>query len=520
MDINDINEINTTGFSGTDPEVENSISEEIKSAMEATPKYSAEAPAEPVLPEDPVEAVTDSDLSAAMDAAPRYSQEMNGAVVEEPQVQTGTPEDLKAAMDAVPIYNTDAPLQAPEEDPSLADTADLDETDLAAEVKRARPDYAEPWREPAYTATSDSVRAYSPNRYEGGTYTPRKTKKKRSGFGRWLAAALAMAILCGLAGGGAAYMVTRSMLKNNEAAVGRSVGNQVVIGGTTTESKSNGESSSAKSVRVTGEELTAAQLYEMACQQVVGVNTSVNTTNLFGQTTSSAVSGSGFIISEDGYIMTNYHVIEYAAVYKGELTVIMHDGTTYPAEIIGYESENDVAVIKIDAEGLNPVTFGSSENMVVGEDIYAVGNPLGELQFTMTKGMVSALDRYITTDSKTTINMFQIDAAVNSGNSGGPVYNTRGEVIGIVTAKYSDTGVEGLGFAIPIDDAVSISTQLIEQGYVSGKAFLGVNVQDITETYAYYLNLPRGAYIYSINDGSCAQTAGLRVGDVITAVGD
>ena len=209
--------------------------------------------------------------------------------------------------------------------------------------------------------------------------------------------------------------------------------------------------------------LTGDQIYyDLACQQVVGVNTSF-TTNAFGMSTPRAVSGSGFIISEDGYILTNYHVISYAVVYNGKLTVLTKDGTTYDAKVIGYLESNDIAVIKIDAKGLKPVALGDSDKMLVGEAVYAVGNPLGELEYSMTDGIVSAQDRMITTrdditNATTSINMFQITAAVNAGNSGGPVYNSRGEVIGIVTAKYADEGIEGLGFAIPINDAVSVAT--------------------------------------------------------------
>ncbi len=384
-------------------------------------------------------------------------------------------------------------------------------------IETPKADFTEPWREPTYTSTSDNVRAYSPNRYSANTatYAPRKKKKKKNSFAKAVGFILVAAVVCGICGGGAAYLVTDAMLKDQ----GGSTNNPQVVLGATAENR--GENNDApQSMSVTGETLTGAQIYSMACNQVVGVNTSVTTTNIFGQQSSSAVSGSGFIISSDGYILTNYHVIEYADKYDYDLTVMLYDGTSYPAEIIGSEPDNDVAVIKIDATGLSPVTFGSSEEMNVGEPVYAIGNPLGELEFTMTTGSISALDRYVTTDANTSINMFQIDAAVNSGNSGGPVYNSRGEVIGIVTAKYSSTGVEGIGFAIPIDDAVNISTQLINQGYVSGKAYLGVNVQDITESYAYYLNLPQGAYVYSLVDGSCAGAAGMKVGDVITAVGD
>lgn len=188
-------------------------------------------------------------------------------------------------------------------------------------------------------------------------------------------------------------------------------------------------------------------------------------------TSSAAVSGSGFIASSDGYIITNYHVIQNAYEGNFDINVMTHDGTKYIATVVGTEQDNDIAVLKIDAEGLNPVTFGDSDELAVGDTVYAVGNPLGELEFSMSTGHVSAKDRAITTEeSATPINVFQIDAAVNSGNSGGPVYNDQGQVVGVVNAKYSATGVEGIGFAIPANDAVSIANDLITKGYVTGKA--------------------------------------------------
>jgi len=236
---------------------------------------------------------------------------------------------------------------------------------------------------------------------------------------------------------------------------------------------------------------------------------------------SGAVTGSGFIISEDGYILTNYHVIEDA--YKGRLdvTVMLHDGTSYTAQIVGTEPDNDVAVLKIEAEGLNAVTIGDSDTLRVGDTVYAVGNPLGELEFSMTTGHVSAKDRVIKTDNGAeAISMFQVDAAVNSGNSGGPVYNDRGEVVGIVTAKYSSSGVEGIGFAIPVNDAAAIARDLVTTGYVTGKAHLGVTVNTkYNEMYAQYYGWPLGAYIDGVENGSCAQQAGIEAGDIITRVG-
>lgn len=266
--------------------------------------------------------------------------------------------------------------------------------------------------------------------------------------------------------------------------------------------------------------LSANEIYEQALRQVVAVKSTAKTENIFGQETASATSGTGFIISKDGYIMTNYHVIEYSVVYGYELSVVFSDGTSYPADIIGYYSDNDIAIIKIEAANLNSVSFGDSDSMLVGETVYCVGNPLGELDFTMTSGIISALDRTIATDAYTSINMFQFDAAVNSGNSGGPVFNGYGNVIGIVTAKYSDEGVEGLGFAIPINDAVDIASDLIEHGYVTGEASLGISVRDVEAYVAQYYSIPNGAYVYSVDKGSCADKAGFKAGDVITAVGE
>ena len=271
-----------------------------------------------------------------------------------------------------------------------------------------------------------------------------------------------------------------------------------------------------------GSAMSASSIYDLACQQVVGISSEITYSNFFGMTSSAAVSGSGFIVSSDGYIITNYHVIQNAYEGNFDINVMTHDGTKYIATVVGTEQDNDIAVLKIDAEGLNPVTFGDSDELAVGDTVYAVGNPLGELAFTMTTGHVSALDRKITTsESSSAINMFQFDAAVNSGNSGGPLYNAEGKVIGIVTAKYSSTGVEGLSFAIPINDAIDIANDLITNGYVTGKAYLGVSIDThYNSVYASYLNAPEGAYVSSVEKGSCAEKCGLSAGDIITKVGD
>ena len=358
-------------------------------------------------------------------------------------------------------------------------------------------------------------------------YTPPEPKKaekhEKSGKGGRILGIIALCLVCALLGGlvGASFM-GRS-LDGRIAALEDARTEQALE--RITEAAAAGSADNAQAatpVKNDSAALTASAIYEQACEQVVGVTTEVTYTNFFGMNSSSAVSGTGFIVSEDGYILTNYHVIELAAQNDKDVNVILYDGTRYTASIVGYEKYNDVAVLKIDATGLKPVSFGNSDSLAVGDLVYAVGNPLGELDFSMSTGHVSALDRAITSDeSGVAINMFQIDAAVNSGNSGGPVYNAAGEVVGIVTAKYASTGVEGLGFAIPINDAVKIASDLITKGYVTGKAYMGVQIdQRYNSLYSQYYNMPLGAYVYSVEDGSCAEKAGLLAKDIITRLGD
>lgn len=264
--------------------------------------------------------------------------------------------------------------------------------------------------------------------------------------------------------------------------------------------------------------LSPEDIYTSACESTVGITIPGHSSNIFGQSSSGSVSGSGLVISENGYILTNYHVIEDAHTQGSVIQVVTFDGGEYIADVVGVETDSDLAVLKIGAGGLTPAYLGNSDEMRVGQTVYAVGNPLGELTYTMTSGIVSALDRNITTDINVTVNMFQIDAAVNNGNSGGPVYNAYGQVIGIVTAKFSENGMEGLGFAIPINDVYTIANELITNGYVSGKAYLGLTLTTVSASVAQYYNMVEGVYVYSVEPGSCAQEAGLTTGDIITAI--
>ena len=264
--------------------------------------------------------------------------------------------------------------------------------------------------------------------------------------------------------------------------------------------------------------LTASQVYAMNVNSVVAISNRA-TTNIYGQETEMAASGSGFIISEDGYVVSNYHVVEGA----DKLSVITYDGTEYAAKLVGYDQSNDVSLLKIEATGLDPVTIGSSDDLIVGDQVVAIGNPLGELTSTLTVGYISAKDRTINTDGTYNINMMQTDAAINSGNSGGPLFNMKGEVIGITTAKYSGSSnsgasIEGIGFAIPMDDVMGILQDLRDYGYVKG-AYLGVSVVTMDPAVAEAYGLPTGSKVSLVEPKYCAAKAGIRVGDIITAMG-
>lgn len=352
-----------------------------------------------------------------------------------------------------------------------------------------------------------------PNREPKEPKPVRKNCGKAGAFAKTLCLCLICALLGGLGGG--TYVASRLTDRVDALQQGMDELKEQTLA-------TEGSALASATATSGSGEVPASAIYDRACQQVVGITTEVAYTNLFGVSSSSDVSGTGFIVSENGYIVTNYHVIEYAYAGNQNLTVILHDGTSYAAVIVGVEESNDIAVLKIDAVNLTPVEIGDSDSLNVGDTIYAVGNPLGELEFSMSTGHVSALDRVIKTDENVdSIKMFQIDAAVNSGNSGGPVYNTEGEVIGVVTAKYSDTGVEGIGFAIPINDAVSIAQDLITTGYVTGKAYMGVTLDErYNAMYSQYYGMPLGAYVYSVEPGSSAEKAGLQAGDIITRLGD
>lgn len=261
---------------------------------------------------------------------------------------------------------------------------------------------------------------------------------------------------------------------------------------------------------------TARDIYNESASSVVSVTAQIMLSNtLFGKSYIGQSTGSGFIVSADGYILTNYHVVEGGS----DITVSFFDGSEKSATLVGFDKDNDIAVLKTEATRLNAVTLGDSDTLSVGDTVLIIGNPLGTLSYTLTSGVVSALNRELS-DENSSINMFQTDAAVNSGNSGGPALNMDGEVIGIVTSKYADSTIEGLSFCIPINDVKGIIADIVEYGYARNKPLLSVSCQSLSASTAARYQLPQGAYIVALGAGGAADLAGLQTGDVITAIGD
>ena len=360
---------------------------------------------------------------------------------------------------------------------------------------------------------------YEPNELHDETsytpqteYVPAAEPKKPPKTGRRLAAiALVAALTAGTVGGAVGYRM------GSRPAESTTDGTEAVSQLTMTQQPAH----AATSLADNGLELAPAHsdkllepadVYAQNVDAVVAINTE-GSQNVWGQATRFAASGSGFIITKDGYVVTNHHVIENATT----ITVTLTSGESYPAELIGSDEENDVALLKIDAADLPVVSIGDSDDLQVGAQVAAIGNPLGELTNTLTVGYVSALDREINTDG-TPINMLQTDAAINSGNSGGPLFDMYGNVIGITTAKYASSTVEGLGFAIPINDAMKIVADLKMYGYVIGRPYFGVYTDDLTVTMASYYNLPVGVYVTSVVEGAAADKAGLQGGDIICSI--
>ena len=346
---------------------------------------------------------------------------------------------------------------------------------------------------------------YAPAPRQENTYTA--PVKKQGFFRRTWVKVTALVLACAVVGGAAGY--GGAALAKGGSGSGTAI------------SESDRTVTAVEVKKVDGKtKMQPAEVYASTVNSTVSINTASSGTNVFGQTTQTASSGSGFIITQDGYIVTNYHVVNGANTIK----VTLYNGDTYDATLVGGDSDYDVAVLKINATGLTPVTLGNSADVNVGDSVLAIGNPLGELTFSMSGGYVSSCNRAINVDG-TPFNMIQVDCSINPGNSGGPLMNLYGEVVGIVSAKYSTystTTVEGLGFAIPIDDVKSIITDIMENGAVTDKAYMAITAGTMTAQMAaqYSIDITQGVFVYSVVDGGAGDKAGLRLGDVITKMND
>ncbi|MEA4910983.1 MAG: trypsin-like peptidase domain-containing protein [Oscillospiraceae bacterium] len=325
----------------------------------------------------------------------------------------------------------------------------------------------------------------------GDNGTPKKEKKRHSAG--MIALCVVLSFLCGFGGAFAAIAVNKS--SGSGDVVLQSVDKNQNLAASDVSGSYSGVVSATK-------------------DSVVEITTEVTSfSNFFGQYVTEGA-GSGVIISADGYIITNNHVVSGA----NNINVTTPAGDKYTATLVGTDTQSDIAVVKIDASGLTPATIGDSDDLSVGDAILAIGNPLGSLGGTVTEGIISALDREITVENQN-MTLLQISASVNPGNSGGGLFNMYGELVGIVNAKSSGEDVEGLGFAIPVNDAITVATEIIDNGYVTGRPVLGINVIDVDSSSAYQYGLSRtGVYIQSVNSGSGAEKAGLAAGDYIVSV--
>ena len=332
---------------------------------------------------------------------------------------------------------------------------------------------------------------------------PKKRRKHSCGRIARSAVALVLAAAMGFAGGFVGARVGNA-------------GNKVVI-----QQVERTDSSAASGTAVSSSGMTTSQVSEMVSPSVVVITTEqvvYSQWSWYGQNQVESGAGSGVIISSDGYILTCAHVVSGAS----QITVTIGD-TDYTATVVGEDDTSDVAVLKIDATGLTPATVGDSDSLSVGDSVLAVGNPLGELGGTVTSGIVSALNRSVTiqgTSSTNTMSLIQMDASVSPGNSGGGLFNMNGELIGLVNAKSSSSDAEGLGFAIPINDAIQVAQDLLENGYVSGRPYMGITYIAVTDAQtAAQLNVNAyGVYVVDVVQGGPADKAGLKAGDRILSI--
>mgnify|MGYP003096805272 FL=1 len=377
--------------------------------------------------------------------------------------------------------------------------------------------YNDPQPEPeaAYTApqTDNGAGGATPPVHPVQPQDAQPPKKKKKFNGKHVArsaVALVLAAAMGFAGGfvGAKF-----------GGSGKVVIQQVAP--SSTADSASGSDSSITAASSSGSSLTTEQVADLVSPSVVVITTEqvvYSQWSWYGQNQVESGAGSGVIISSDGYILTCAHVVDGAST----ITVTIGD-KDYTATLVGEDTTSDIAVIKIDADGLTPATVGNSDSLKVGQSVMAVGNPLGELGGTVTGGMVSALNRSVTIQGSSSVNtmsLIQMDASVSPGNSGGGLFNMNGELVGIVNAKSSSSDAEGLGFAIPINDAIKVAQELLENGYVTGRPYLGITYLAVTDaqTAAQLGVNAYGVYVVEVVKGGPAEKAGLQAGDRIVSV--
>ncbi len=377
--------------------------------------------------------------------------------------------------------------------------------------------YNDPQPEPetAYTAphTDNGAGGATPPVHPVQPQDAQPPKKKKKVNGKRVArsaVALVLAAAMGFAGGfvGAKF-----------GGSGKVVIQQVAP--SSTASGSGSADSGITAASSSGSSLTTEQVADLVSPSVVVITTEqvvYSQWSWYGQNQVESGAGSGVIISSDGYILTCAHVVDGAS----SITVTIGD-KDYTATLVGEDTTSDIAVIKIDADGLTPATVGNSDSLKVGQSVMAVGNPLGELGGTVTGGMISALNRSVTIQGSSSVNtmsLIQMDASVSPGNSGGGLFNMNGELVGIVNAKSSSSDAEGLGFAIPINDAIKVAQELLENGYVTGRPYLGITYLAVTDAQtASQLGVNAyGVYVVEVVKGGPAEKAGLQAGDRIVSV--
>ena len=362
-------------------------------------------------------------------------------------------------------------------------------------------------------AATNSFNNNSNNNFSNNSFTPKKKKESSFSFGK----NIFIPFISGLAG----TILCISLAFGSPVIRGKLLDSSSNVSTPTQKVEPSIQNPTASAINLADYSNTSIKVASDVLPSIVGISVKYNVTTFFG-TTEAEATGSGIIISEDGYIVTNNHVIAsensssyYSILEATGISVTLYgEKTEYPATIVGSDAYTDLAVLKIDCEGLVPATLGDSDSVQVGEFAMAIGNPLG-MTSTVTTGIVSALNREIESDDGTVYVTIQTDAAINSGNSGGALVNADGKVIGINTLKLGGEGVEGMGFAIPINSAKSVIDQLIEFQTVKRPA-LGITATAITEDQSKRYNVPVGVYVESVEKDSSADEAGLKVGDIIT----